>query len=69
MNYEQYFRECDLQERMWRVRVGLNKKTTEVNRKLVTWHNQNPDRAVVNLAQWRIDRVRRTAMARIGATA
>lgn len=65
MNNEQYFRECDLLERIWRCRVERNKKTTEVNRKLDIWHRQNPDRAVTNLAQWRIERARRQAMARI----
>lgn len=56
---EQYFRECELQERQWRAKVNINRKTELVNIKLAKWHQENPDRAVVNLAAMRIAYARR----------
>jgi hypothetical protein len=59
---EQYFRECDLREKQWRAKVNINRKTEAVNRKLATWHRENPDRTSV--ARWRIERAKRATTVR-----
>lgn len=59
VDVEHYFQWCDLQEKQWRERVQRNPKTVAVDLKLARWHRENPDRAVVNLAEWRMRRARR----------
>lgn len=61
-----YFDWCALQESWWAAAVAANPKTRAVNAKLALWHQQNPDKGVVNLTQWRIARARRQATTRIG---
>lgn len=58
---EHYFCSVELQVKQWTDRVNRNRKTEAVNRKLAAWHQENPDRAVVNLAEWRLERIRRKA--------
>lgn len=56
-----YFDWCALQESWWAASVAANPKTRAVNEKLAEWHAENPDKAVANLAQLRMNRARRKA--------
>lgn len=61
VNVEHYFSWCDIQEKQWRDRVHRNPKTVAVDLKLARWRRENPDHAIVNMAEWRFERIRRNA--------
>lgn len=55
-----YFDWCKLLDGAWRARIAMSPKGKRAEESVAKFHAQNPG-AVVNLAQWRLNRARRRA--------